>query len=76
MFSVQIETLIEDHWKPVVRYDTAHGFAHRDFIHPSGRVDKTPLFLHTLSEALDYAEADLKANWKNYVDRYRKEMQK
>ena len=27
-FVVQLEILTEGRWKPVVRYDTAHGFAH------------------------------------------------
>jgi hypothetical protein len=31
-FVVQLECLWEGEWKPVVRYDTAHGFAHRDKI--------------------------------------------
>ena len=69
---VQIEVLIGGRWKPVVRFDTAHGFAHRDLIHPSGKVDKTPLFLHTWGEALDFAEADLKSNWEGYIDQYRR----
>lgn len=29
-FVVQLECLFNDEWYPVVRYDTAHGFAHRD----------------------------------------------
>ena len=62
-------------WKPVVRYDTAHGFAHRDLIAPNGTIDKTPLFLHAFNEALDFSEADLRSNWKNYIAQYLKEEQ-
>jgi len=58
---------------PIIRYDTAHGFAHRDLILPTGRVDKTPIFVHTFTEALDFAEADLRANWRGYVERFLKE---
>ena len=29
-FTVQMELLVGGHWEPVVRFDTAHGFAHRD----------------------------------------------
>lgn len=29
-FVVQYETKLEGEWLPVVRYDTEHGFAHRD----------------------------------------------
>lgn len=27
-FVVQLECLLNDQWTPIVRYDTAHGFAH------------------------------------------------
>ena len=73
-FVVQIELLAGNQWHQVVRYDTAHGFAHRDLMKPDGKLEKTPLFLHTYSEALDFAEADLKANWPIYVERYLKEL--
>ena len=29
-FIVQLEIAVGRQWKPVIRYDTAHGFAHRD----------------------------------------------
>jgi hypothetical protein len=35
-FVVQYEIFINDKWCPVVRYDTAHGYAHKDLIHPDG----------------------------------------
>mgnify|MGYP001596431586 CR=1 FL=1 len=73
-FVVQIEFNVDGKWHPVVRYDTAHGFAHRDLLRPHGKLEKTPLFLHTYNEALDFAEADLKNNWQIYVERYRKEL--
>ena len=49
-FIIQLEVLFKDEWKPVVRYDTAHGFAHRDLYNRRGRVTKTELNmpLHTL----------------------------
>jgi len=50
-------------WHPVVRYDTAHGFAHRDLLDIKGRVKKTPLFNQDYNDALSFAESDLKANW-------------
>jgi hypothetical protein len=43
-FVVQYEALLGGVWRPIVRYDTAHGFAHKDLIHPSGREDKQPLY--------------------------------
>lgn len=72
-FVVQIEFLWKNEWRPVVRYDTSHGFAHRDLIAPSGRVDKTPLFLHSFNEALGFAEADLRTNWQGYIARFLEE---
>ena len=42
-FIVQYETVILGEWRPVVRYDTAHGFAHKDIIRASGEVVKQPL---------------------------------
>ncbi len=65
-FSVQYETMIENKWHPVVRYDTAHGFAHRDLFTRKGEVIKTPLFVHDYNSALAFAESDLKANWEMY----------
>ena len=69
-FIVQIELLWHGRWTPIVRYDTSHGFAHRDLLHPSGRLDKTPLFLHSFNEALAFAEADLRVNWRGYIARF------
>ena len=43
-FRVQLETLVGKTWMPVVRYDTAHGFAHRDLLDKRGHAIKTPLF--------------------------------
>lgn len=42
-FVVQYEALIAGQWYPIVRYDTSHGFSHKDTLHPSGREDKQPL---------------------------------
>lgn len=66
-FSLQIETKINNNWYPVVRYDTAHGFAHRDLLNKKGEVvEKTPLFEQDYNDALTFAESDLKANWPSY----------
>lgn len=65
-FRVQYETKIGDLWYPVVRYDTAHGFAHRDLINIRGDIRKTPLFNQDYNNALTFAESDLKTNWHLY----------
>ena len=65
-FTVQYETFWNGNWVVVVRYDTAHGFSHRDQYDSRGRAIKTPLFVLNFNQALTFAEADLKANWEIY----------
>ena len=65
-FRVQYETMVKGRWLPVVRYDSAHGYAHRDLLDQKGNVSKTPLFNQGLNDALTFAESDLKANWLKY----------
>jgi len=65
-FMLQYETKIGGEWHPVVRYDTAHGFAHRDLMDRSGREKKTPVFARNLNEALTFADYDIKSNWRMY----------
>lgn len=69
-FSVQLETLVGNRWFPIVRYDCAHEFAHRDLLRKDGAVTKTPIFIHDYNDALTFAESDLKENWKVYKERY------
>ena len=66
----QSNTMIEGKWYPVVRYDTVHGFAHRDLIDIKGKITKTPLFIQDYNDALTFAESDLKANWGVYRERF------
>jgi hypothetical protein len=70
-FIVQFEVWIEGKWQPVVRYDTAHGFAHRDELRPDGMETKTPLYFPSYNDALTFAEHDIKMNWKWYEERYK-----
>lgn len=72
-FTVQLEMWREDNWQPIVRYDNAHGFCHRDTIHADGAQDKTAVFVGDVNATFTYAIDDLKANWPAYVDRYVKE---
>lgn len=69
-FVVQLECRLMDEWQAVVRYDTAHDFAHRDLMRPSGQTEKMELSLRDYNEALTFAIADLKLNWQNYRERY------
>ena len=69
-FVVQLECKFGEEWMPVIRYDTAHGFAHRDTIHPSQQTKKTELKVGSYKEALNFAMDDLEANWSEYRRRY------
>jgi hypothetical protein len=59
LFRVQFETKVKDTWYPVVRYDTSHGFSHRDLLDNNGGVQKTPLFNQDYNDTLTFAENDL-----------------
>ena len=69
-FVVQLECWINDRWIPVVRYDTAHGFAHRDKMHPRKETEKTEIPVRNYKEGLNFAIDDLEANWREYRRRY------
>ncbi len=64
-FTVQLEVFVDGRWQVVIRYDSAHGFAHIDQYHLDGRKVKKELHLK-LSEALTLADEDIKENWKIY----------
>ncbi|MGB9629123.1 MAG: DUF7718 family protein [Thermodesulfobacteriota bacterium] len=72
-FRVQYETYIRNYWYPVVRYDTSHGFAHRDMFRLNGLIEKTPLFNQDYNDALTFAESDLKLNWELYKRKFLEE---
>jgi len=69
-FVVQYETRVKNKWMPVVRYDTAHGFSHKDLIDPDGSKEKILIGAVELSEALTFADNDINENWKRYKDRF------
>jgi hypothetical protein len=73
-FMVQYEIFVEGKWYEVVRYDTSHGYAHKDLIHADGRKEKFELFFKDLNICLTYAENDLRANWKDYRESFLKEV--
>ena len=68
-FIVQLEVLLAGKWRPVVRYDTSHRFAHRDLYRARGRAVKSDLKM-TFEEALTYALDDLRENWESYREQF------
>ena len=69
-FVVQYETFIAGEWKPVVRYDTAHGFAHKDILSPTGETEKKISVSFSYNDAFTNAELDIKVSWQRYKDEY------
>lgn len=67
-FAIQYETTVADRRMPVVRYDGAHDFAHRDLLNRAGGlVEKLPLAGDpSFREALQIGERDIRANWPRY----------
>ena len=72
----QYETLLNESWIAIVRYDCAHGFFHRDVMLPNGDKEKQMIEVGTLKNASLYAEQDLKDRWKWYRERYIKKIKK
>ena len=62
----QFESLINTKWTPIVWYDCAPGFFHRDVLHPNGDKEKQLIELDSLKSASNYAEQDLKDRWEWY----------
>lgn len=69
-FVVQLECLFDSQWVAVVRYDTVHGFAHSDRLHPYEPALKTRIETRDYNEALTIALNDLSAHWERYRGRY------
>lgn len=69
-FMVQLEVEVEvEVWKPVLRYDCAHDFAHRDRYNLDGEQVKEDVRL-SYAEALNLADKDINQNWGVYRQRF------
>ncbi|MFZ5820799.1 MAG: DUF7718 family protein [Chloroflexota bacterium] len=76
-FVAQLECFFgQSGWLPVIRYDTAHGFAHRDTMRPGKEAGKDSIPVRTYKEGLNYAIDDIKANWQVYRWRYEEWLKK
>ncbi len=74
LFTVQYEALINGEWQAIVRYDGAHGFPHRDLLHPNKPEEKTSFPERSNAEVLSLGQEDIKRNWKRYRQQYEMEM--
>jgi hypothetical protein len=75
-FVIQYEALITGKWHPVLRYDSAHGYPHRDILHPDGAQTKEIFQNYSYAEVLTLGQQDIVDNWPTYRARYLKEMQR
>jgi hypothetical protein len=73
-FTVQLEIQHSGKWIPVVRYDNAHGFCHRDELHPDGTQDKSAIYVGDVNTTFTYAIQDLRSNWTAHRARFLGEM--
>ncbi|GER78715.1 MAG: hypothetical protein M5U11_01990 [Anaerolineales bacterium] len=71
-FVAQLECQFDDDetWIAVVRYDTAHGYAHRDTMHPHQREEKTRMTMQDYNEAFTMAVNDIVGRRREYYRRY------
>ncbi len=67
-FVIQYETVIGDMFHPVVRYDCAHGFPHRDILdHRGDLLEKKPLAEQiNLNAAFQEAMDEIKTEWRTF----------
>ena len=71
---VQYEAFIENEWRPVVRYDTAHGFFHVDLLKSHGETEKIILTFTDYGEALTFSIAQIRNRWEEFRKRYEEAM--
>jgi len=75
-YTVQLELRYSEQWQPVVRYDNAHGFCHRDTIHADGSQDKTPVYYGNANDTFTRAIDDLRTNWQAHRARFLREVER
>ncbi len=71
-FVVQLECVFTEggEWFPIVRYDTAHGYAHCDVMHPHKKEEKTKMPVQDYNEAFNIAMDDIVKKRLSYRRRY------
>jgi hypothetical protein len=71
-FVVQLEVESSGLWKPVIRFDTAHGFAHCDRYKPDGSVQRhEPIAAVDFNQALTVATSIIRAQWEELSRTFR-----
>jgi hypothetical protein len=70
-FVVQLEVKWKGAWKPVLRYDCSHDYAHKDCYNLNERRKKISLYMD-YQDALIFADDDINENWQIYRERFLK----
>ena len=73
---IQYEAMNMGKWTAIVRYDCAHGFFHRDLLHPNGDKEKKAIEVPDLKFAFTFARQDLEDKWEWYKEQYLKKLKK
>lgn len=69
-FAVQYDAFIEDKWHQIVRYDNAHGTAHRHVYYPDGTAKRFVMGETDNNGALTEAQDYVKENFITMRERY------
>ena len=71
-FVVQLECQFVEagEWIAIIRYDTAHGYAHLDIMHPNKKEEKTKMSVQDYNEAFTIAMEDVVDKRYEYRRRY------
>jgi hypothetical protein len=71
-FVVPYEIWVDDEWRPIVRYDTAHRRPHRDTLGWRGEVVEKQWFPEAINynDALAIAANEVRRQWKVFRDEF------
>ncbi len=74
-FVVQLGVAVAGEWKPAVRFDTVHGFAHGDRYEPGGTVKRHEILaVSDFNEALTLAIHTIRNDWEDLIRAFREKI--
>ena len=70
-FIIKLETFINNHWIEIERYDTFHGYVHKDIMEKNGNKKRVVKYeLINNESGMNMAIKDFKENYKLYLRRF------
>jgi len=69
-FSVQLEVKLRNGWHKVIRYDNAHGRAHRHIFYPDGSEFKQDMLVTNYGMALTASVSTVKTKHPKFIQDY------